>query len=309
MSSENQKHTTDETVRAIWSYLTSIKVICRGNGEQEAFNPEKIRAAIFLRLQECHVPDEQLMHMAHNATSYVLDQLQRRFDGHTIPQTSDIRIVIDNTLIHFGFESPSHTMNSHDTHHHPIEPSEAFHPASSYHMPETGSATQKVVRSQARRQRLNEERKAITHKFQVGKYEGYITVGLYDDTRQPGEIFLTMNKEGSMMSGLVDAFATSISIGLQYGVPLKVFVDKFSNMRFEPSGLTQNPNIPEAKSIVDYVFRWLAMKFLTPEERQSLAMFDTTGPGLSPYTEEPLRSASPASSPQSTLLDPNDPHV
>ena len=141
--------------------------------------------------------------------------------------------------------------------------------------------------NQARRQRLNEERKAITHKFQVGKYEGYITVGLYDDTRQPGEIFLTMNKEGSMMSGLVDAFATSISIGLQYGVPLKVLVNKFANMRFEPSGTTQNPNIPEAKSIVDYVFRWLAVQFLTPEERQSLEMFDTTGPGLSPYAEAP----------------------
>lgn len=139
----------------------------------------------------------------------------------------------------------------------------------------------------ARRHRLNEERKAITHKFQVGKYEGYITVGLYDDTRQPGEIFITMSKEGSMMSGLADAFATSISIGLQYGVPLKVFVNKFSNMRFEPSGVTQNPNIPDAKSIVDYVFRWLALKFLTPEERQSIGMYDTNGRGPAPYADPP----------------------
>lgn len=144
-------------------------------------------------------------------------------------------------------------------------------------------------RPSARRKRLDEERRAITHKFQVGKYEGYITVGLYDDTRQPGEIFITMNKEGSMMSGLVDAFATSISIGLQYGVPLKVFADKFTNMRFEPSGMTQNPNIPEAKSIVDYVFRWLSLKFLTPEERQSLAMFESRGPGISPYVDGALR--------------------
>src|SRR6185369_15151327 len=94
--------------------------------------------------------------------------------------------------------------------------------------------------------------------------------GLYDDTRQPGEIFIRMSKEGSVMSGLVDAFATAISIGLQYGVPLKVYANKFANMRFEPSGPTQNPNIPNAKSIVDYIFRWLSVKFLSPEERQAL---------------------------------------
>jgi hypothetical protein len=121
----------------------------------------------------------------------------------------------------------------------------------------------------ARRRRLNEERKAITHKFQVGAHEGYITVGLYDDG-QPGEIFLKMSKEGSMMSGLMDAFATAVSIGLQYGVPLKVLVNKFAQSRFEPNGATQNPNIPVATSIMDYIFRWLALKFLTPEERQAL---------------------------------------
>lgn len=121
----------------------------------------------------------------------------------------------------------------------------------------------------ARRRRLNEERKAMTHKFQVGEYEGYITVGLYDDG-QPGEIFLRMNKEGSMLSGLMDCFATAISIGLQYGVPLKVLVKKFANVHFEPNGETQNPDIPYARSIMDYIFRWLALKFLTPEERQSV---------------------------------------
>jgi ribonucleoside-diphosphate reductase alpha chain len=125
----------------------------------------------------------------------------------------------------------------------------------------------------ARRRRLPDERRSITHKFQIGKHQGYINVGLYDDGN-PGEVFLTMSKEGSVISGLVDAFATSISIGLQYGVPLKVFVNKFAHMRFEPSGETQNPNLPYATSIVDYIFRWLALKFLPPEERQAVIQGD-----------------------------------
>lgn len=129
----------------------------------------------------------------------------------------------------------------------------------------------------ARRRRLNEERKAVTHKFQVGAYEGYLIVGLYDDG-QPGEIFLRMNKEGSMLSGMMDSFATAISIGLQYGVPLKVLVKKFAGVHFEPNGPTQNPNIPHARSIMDYIFRWLAVKFLTPEERQTvLGLHDDQG--------------------------------
>ncbi len=117
-----------------------------------------------------------------------------------------------------------------------------------------------------RRRRLPDERRAITHKFAVGNHEGYITVGLYDDGT-PGELFMTMSKEGSVISGLMDSFATSVSIGLQYGVPLEVLVNKFVHMRFEPSGYTNNPQIRIAKSIIDYMFRWLALKFL-PRESQ-----------------------------------------
>ncbi len=116
------------------------------------------------------------------------------------------------------------------------------------------------------RRKLPAERKAITHKFSIGGHEGYITVGMYDDG-QPGEIFLVMAKEGSAISGLMDSFATAISLALQYGVPLKVLIDKFSHVRFEPSGHTGSPGIPYAKSIVDYIFRWLASKFLTREEQ------------------------------------------
>lgn len=122
-----------------------------------------------------------------------------------------------------------------------------------------------------RRRRLPDERRAITHKFQVGSHEGYITVGLYDDGK-PGEVFVTMSKEGSVMSGLMDAFATSVSIGLQYGVPIPVLVNKFVHMRFEPSGFTTNPNIRMAKSIVDYLFRWMALKFLTVEDQKRVGI-------------------------------------
>ncbi|MEM7482211.1 MAG: vitamin B12-dependent ribonucleotide reductase [Acidobacteriota bacterium] len=126
-------------------------------------------------------------------------------------------------------------------------------------------ADTKVV-AKAVRRKLPSEREAITHKFQVGDHKGYITVGLYENG-MPGEIFLTMAKEGSTISGLMDAFATAISIALQYGVPLQTLVDKFSHTRFEPSGFTRNPEIPIAKSVTDYIFRWLASKFLGHEQK------------------------------------------
>jgi ribonucleoside-diphosphate reductase alpha chain len=121
----------------------------------------------------------------------------------------------------------------------------------------------KVVERPTRR-KLPDERNSITHKFDIAGHEGYITVGLFDDGT-PGEIFLTMAKEGSTISGFADAFAQAISYALQYGVPLQVLVDKFSHARFEPSGMTKNPEVRFAKSIVDYIFRWMATKFLSPE--------------------------------------------
>lgn len=119
------------------------------------------------------------------------------------------------------------------------------------------------------RHRLPDERQALTHKFSITGHEGYITVGLYENGT-PGEMFITMAKQGSVISGLMDAFATSISIALQYNVPLEVLVNKFSHTRFEPSGMTNNPNIRIAKSIVDYVFRWMGMKFLDKDAQSEL---------------------------------------
>ncbi len=114
------------------------------------------------------------------------------------------------------------------------------------------------------RRKLPDERQSLTHKFSVGGHEGYIHVGLYD-SGEPGEIFIRMAKEGSTISGLMDSFATAVSLALQHGVPLRLLVDKFSRMRFEPSGFTGNPELPRATSVMDYLFRWLGAKFLRSE--------------------------------------------
>ncbi|MEO8744362.1 MAG: vitamin B12-dependent ribonucleotide reductase [Candidatus Dormiibacterota bacterium] len=131
---------------------------------------------------------------------------------------------------------------------------------------EKKSAVPGEVEYRAMRRKLPDERKAVTHKFDIQGHEGYLTVGMFDDGT-PGELFVTMAKEGSTISGLMDAFATQTSYALQFGVPLKFMVDKFSHMRFEPSGFTKNKEIPIAKSIVDYIFRWMASHFMPLEEQ------------------------------------------
>jgi ribonucleoside-diphosphate reductase alpha chain len=133
----------------------------------------------------------------------------------------------------------------------------------------TGQRVQVVERPL--RRRLPAERQALTHRFEVSGHEGYITVGMYEDGT-PGEIFLKMAKEGSTVSGLMDSFATAISLALQYGVPLQALVDKFSHTRFEPQGFTKNPEIPIAKSVMDYIFKWLASRYLSQEERDRVGI-------------------------------------
>ena len=137
------------------------------------------------------------------------------------------------------------------------------------------------------RRKLPDERRSITHKFSISGHEGYVTVGLYEDGK-PGEIFIVMSKEGSTISGLMDSFATAISLTLQYGVPLEALVDKFTHMRFEPSGFTKNPEIPMAKSLVDYIFKWLGSKFLSAEEKQAIGIVsrDSSSTGPIPVTEQ-----------------------
>ncbi len=134
-------------------------------------------------------------------------------------------------------------------------------------------AAAQVEATKPHRRRLPNERTAVTHKFEISGHEGYITVGLYPDG-QPGEIFLKMAKEGSTVSGLMDTLATSVSLALQYGVPLKDVVNKFAHVRFEPSGFTGNSEIPIAKSIVDYVFRWVGSRFLASDDKATLGLID-----------------------------------
>jgi ribonucleoside-diphosphate reductase alpha chain len=147
---------------------------------------------------------------------------------------------------------------------------------------------------QPKRRKLPDERAAITHKFDIAGHEGYITVGLFEDG-QPGEIFLVMAKEGSTISGFADAFAQAISYALQYGVPLQDLVDKFSHVRFEPSGMTKNPDVRFAKSIVDYIFRWLASKFLSPDAQYRAGVNNREEPSDS--EQLPLPTPSPAPPP------------
>jgi ribonucleoside-diphosphate reductase alpha chain len=152
--------------------------------------------------------------------------------------------------------------------------------------PQTNSTTSQ--RHEPLRRRLPDERKAIVHHFSVGGHEGYLMVGLYKDG-QPGEIFIRMAKEGSTIAGLMDAFGIAVSLALQYGVSLKVLCGKFSHTRFEPSGWSGNPKIGYAKSLMDYLFRWMALKFLPKDSSPS-----------PPESEIRILEAEPAAHPTSS---------
>jgi ribonucleoside-diphosphate reductase alpha chain len=158
------------------------------------------------------------------------------------------------------------------------------------------------------------ERASVTHKFSVGGHEGYITAGMYEDGR-PGEIFIKMSKEGSTLSGIMDGLALTISLGLQYGVPLKVFVDKLLNTRFEPSGITANPNIRFVSSVLDYIARWLGGRFISFDylklngEQAGAAHAPATAPITSsptPALTDAMRLAPPLTNPASSK--PRDQH-
>src|SRR5437762_151987 len=167
-----------------------------------------------------------------------------------------------------------------------------------------------VVESRPVRRHLPVERHSITHKFAVAGHEGYLTIGMYEDGT-PGEIFIRSEEHTSELSGVMDSFATTCSMALQYGVPLKVLVDKFSHTRFEPSGFTSNPQVPYAKSIMDYIFRYLASKFLPTDEAKALGV-QVEEPALTPLTVHTppaavtatMGSASPAK--KGSLVDIED---
>ena len=153
---------------------------------------------------------------------------------------------------------------------------------------------QTVVVKQPIRERLPRRRKSITFAFRVADCEGYVTVGEYDDGR-PGEVFMKVSKQGSTLAGIMDAFAIAVSLGLQHGVPLATFVRKYTNMRFEPAGMTDDPDLRIAQSLVDYIFRRLAVDYLPFEERVELGVLtsaERTQPTL-PGVEEAVTPSSP----------------
>ena len=155
--------------------------------------------------------------------------------------------------------------------------------------------TQRELFARAVREKMPVERASVTHKFSVGGHEGYITVGMYEDNR-PGEIFIKMSKEGSTLSGVMDGLALTISLGLQYGVPLKVFVDKLLNTRFEPSGITANPNIRFVSSVLDYIARWLGGRFISSDylKLNGAAPAENAGAGVSAPAIQAVITSLPA---------------
>lgn len=257
--------------------VTTLKTIRRSDGREELFDISSLQRSL-----ECaftgagRTGEEETAHIQ----GVLQDAVQRivaAFDGHTVIETRDIKEAVGGALIEGDlFDVAKHYL-SHDMSAEeavgvstvvpaaaPVAVSFQVAPA----VPEPRPQQRTVL---AQRRRLADERQSITHKFEIGVHTGYITVGLYEDG-MPGEIFVSMSKEGSTLAGLLDALATSISIGLQYGVPLKTLVDKFSHMRFDPSGFTNNPNIRMAKSVVDYIFRWMGQRF--PEAMAQLPVID-----------------------------------
>ncbi|MFN4905540.1 MAG: vitamin B12-dependent ribonucleotide reductase [Planctomycetota bacterium] len=170
---------------------------------------------------------------------------------------------------------------------------------------EAAKVVEKVV-YKARRERLPDTRNSVTHKFSIAGHEGYINVGLYPDGR-PGEVFITMAKEGSTIGGLMDSFGTAISLSLQYGVPLEVLVNKFSHTRFEPNGHTTNPDIRIAKSVVDYIFRWMGLTFLAGyrEEQKAKAELISGNEPKSVSAKPATESASESNRTESSRTESN----
>jgi len=163
------------------------------------------------------------------------------------------------------------------------------------------AAPQVANTPQPRRIRLPDTRQSMTHKFDIQGHEGYITVGFFENG-QPGELFITMAKEGSTVGGLMDVIGTLVSMGLQYGVPLEVFVKKFAHGRYEPSGFTRNPDIPIAKSITDYIFRWLGIQFIPGYREANTPQREQPEVATEPSTAVP--GAAPVAVPQAQAITP-----
>ena len=226
-------------------YLTSIKQLRNHEGVIESFDPARLEQSIRSAFITSGIGGAKNEQIVLHLTDEAVVRLTLSCDGQTIPDVQQLRdevysVLLDNNL--------------------PLVASSYAAMTQDLSRPLQSEPAKKVGPPVSVRRRLPDERQSVTHKFQIGSHKGYVTVGLYEDG-SPGEIFISMSKDGSTISGLLDALATSVSIGLQYGVPLRTLVEKFSHVQFDPSGFTENPNIRFAKSVVDYIFRWISMKF------------------------------------------------
>jgi len=252
MSTPSTPTKTADPVRA---YFSSVKEIRLRDGRLEEFNPSRLERSIRSAFASAGFLGEKNEPMILHVADEIIARLAISFDGHVIPDAIELRdlaysVLLDNNLPLVA-----------KAYHSLTEAAGPIQSALPVHQPkQRNAAPKRNGPPQAIRRRLPDERNSITHKFQIGSHKGYVTVGLYEDG-SPGEIFVSMSKDGSTMAGLLDALATSVSIGLQFGVPLRTLVEKFSHVHFDPSGFTENPNIRYAKSVVDYIFRWLATKF------------------------------------------------
>lgn len=276
-------------------YFTSVREVRSQEGKTELFDPARFERSIRAAFVAAGIAGERNEPMVLHVVDEAIAKLSLLSTG--MPDAQELRQLAHAALVDTNLPMVAAAYLRQTTA--DVDPGRSFGVA----LTEAQKSGRRVGPPLASRRRLPNERQSITHKFQVGSHKGYVTVGLYEDG-SPGEIFVSMSKEGSTMSGLLDSLATSVSIGLQHGVPLRTVVDKFSHVHFDPSGFTENPNIRYAKSVVDYIFRWLGQKFPEAMSRQEVLDADTVelvprsemAPDVKP--DSPLAGACPMLTPR-----------
>ncbi len=248
-------NTSSHVIDSVRAYLTSVKQIHLSDGLLEDFNPARFERSIRYAFNLTGFASEKDEPVILHVTDEAIAKLTLLFDGRMIPDTVELGEIIVEILLDHNLPLVAKSYIE------IIKSSSLSKGAFLVDKPKfLGNGHQRNVLPNAVRRRLPDERSSITHTFQIGPHKGCLTVSLYEDG-SPGEIFISMSEDGSTIAGLLDALATSVSIGLQFGIPLRTLVEKFSHVHFDPSGFTENLNIRTAESIVDYIFRWLGSEF------------------------------------------------
>ncbi|GEM_PF-29108 len=266
-------------------YFTSVKEIRARDGHTEPFDPSRLERSIRTAFAAAGMMDERAEPMVLHVVDEAIARLSLLANG--VPDSIELRQISHAAMLdsNLPLVAAAYVRQTEEE----PNPGRSFGIA----LTQEQLSGKRIGPPLASRRRLPDERQSITHKFQIGSHKGYITVGLYGDG-SPGEIFISMSKEGSTMAGLLASLALSVSIGLQHGIPLRMLVEKFSHVHFDPSGFTENPNIRYAKSVVDYLFRWLGTKF--PEAMNHQEVLDADVVELVPRRQaEEMALASPLS--------------